>query len=221
MTWIAGNHYRVVGPDREVCLFNKMPIRQDDPSYVTEIQYPVENYSLTRKCEVRMITEPRVDDRAEQPSVGIRTPVTMPELPTIIPQLHSEVYGWLKQQGIPPSGAPFIRYHVINMPGKLDIELGVPVATPVSGKGRVSGGTLPAGRYASLTYIGPYEGDGLMKANGALLDWMKQQGLAQDRFDDPSGDGFVARYETYITDPGNEPDPSKWQTEVAIRLADH
>lgn len=42
LLWTEVNGYRIVGPDREVCLFNKMPIRQDDPSYVTEIQYPVE-----------------------------------------------------------------------------------------------------------------------------------------------------------------------------------
>jgi DNA-binding transcriptional MerR regulator/predicted transcriptional regulator YdeE len=42
LTWIDANGYRVHGPDREVYLFNKAPIRQDDSSYVTEIQYPVE-----------------------------------------------------------------------------------------------------------------------------------------------------------------------------------
>jgi DNA-binding transcriptional MerR regulator/predicted transcriptional regulator YdeE len=41
-TWIEANEYRIVGPDREVYLYNTMPIRRDDPSYVTEIQYPVE-----------------------------------------------------------------------------------------------------------------------------------------------------------------------------------
>jgi DNA-binding transcriptional MerR regulator len=42
ITWIDANGYRIVGPDREVNLHNTMPIRLDDPSYVTEIQYPVE-----------------------------------------------------------------------------------------------------------------------------------------------------------------------------------
>jgi DNA-binding transcriptional MerR regulator/predicted transcriptional regulator YdeE len=39
--WIEANGYRIAGPDREINLYNRMPIRQDDPSYVTEIQYPV------------------------------------------------------------------------------------------------------------------------------------------------------------------------------------
>lgn len=42
LKWIEANGYRIVGPDREINLYNKTPIRLDDPSYVTEIQYPVE-----------------------------------------------------------------------------------------------------------------------------------------------------------------------------------
>jgi DNA-binding transcriptional MerR regulator/predicted transcriptional regulator YdeE len=42
LTWIEANGYRIAGPDREVYLYNAMPIRLDDPSYVTEVQYPVE-----------------------------------------------------------------------------------------------------------------------------------------------------------------------------------
>jgi DNA-binding transcriptional MerR regulator/predicted transcriptional regulator YdeE len=46
LTWIEANGYRIVGPDREVYLYNAMPIRLDDPTYVTEIQYPVELVAL-------------------------------------------------------------------------------------------------------------------------------------------------------------------------------
>lgn len=42
LKWIELNGYQIVGPDREVYLYNAQPIRSDDPSYVTEIQYPVE-----------------------------------------------------------------------------------------------------------------------------------------------------------------------------------
>lgn len=43
-TWIEANGYRIVGPDREINLYNLHPVRRDDPSYVTEIQYPVEKF---------------------------------------------------------------------------------------------------------------------------------------------------------------------------------
>jgi DNA-binding transcriptional MerR regulator/predicted transcriptional regulator YdeE len=42
LKWIEANGYRITGPDREIYLYNAMPIRQDNPTYVTEIQYPVE-----------------------------------------------------------------------------------------------------------------------------------------------------------------------------------
>ena len=42
LTWIEANGYRIVGADREVYLYNATPIRLDDPTYITEIQYPVE-----------------------------------------------------------------------------------------------------------------------------------------------------------------------------------
>jgi DNA-binding transcriptional MerR regulator/predicted transcriptional regulator YdeE len=41
LTWIEANGYRIAGPDREVYLYNATPIRLDDPSYITELQYPV------------------------------------------------------------------------------------------------------------------------------------------------------------------------------------
>jgi len=41
-----------------------------------------------------------------------------------------------------------------------------------------------------------------------------------DRWDTEQGDNFRGRYETYLTDPTVEPRKSKWQIEVAIKLAD-
>jgi effector-binding domain-containing protein len=39
--WIEANGYRIVGPNREIYLYCAEPVRQDDESYVTEIQFPV------------------------------------------------------------------------------------------------------------------------------------------------------------------------------------
>jgi effector-binding domain-containing protein len=166
-----------------------------------------------------MVTEPKLEERPMQHYMGIRTLAALPELSTVIPQLHSEVMKWLQQQGISPNGAPFIRYHVINMETKLDIEMGWPIANPLSGEGRITAGVIPAGRYATVLYTGDYSG--LMEANRVLIDWAKDSGIQWDRWDDPNGDAFRSRLEFYITDPGNEPDPSKWETEVTIMLADN
>lgn len=106
--------------------------------------------------------------------MGIRTKATMQDLGTVIPQLHGEVFAWLGQRAVEPAGAPFTRYHVINMESELDIEMGVPVATPAPGDGRIRPGVLPAGRYAALVYTGVENG---VAANGALLRWGAEEGL--------------------------------------------
>ena len=105
-----------------------------------------------------MITEPKIEDRNEQPYVGIRTQVTMQEIGKVLPPLWGEVYGWLASKGSKPAGAPLWRYRVINMAVKMEIDAGVPVATAVTGDNRINADILPAGRYATLIYTGPYQG---------------------------------------------------------------
>ena len=163
-----------------------------------------------------MITKPKLEDRDEQHYAGLRTQVPMQALKKVIPQLLGEVFAWLEEQGVTPAGAPFIRYHVVDMAGSMDVELGVPVATAVQGDGRVSPGVIPAGRYATLVYSGVTG----IKGNKALLEWAVKNDITWDRWDDEHGDAFGARVEYFLTDPAEEPDKKKWETEVAIRLAD-
>jgi effector-binding domain-containing protein len=164
-----------------------------------------------------IITEPKLENRSEQHYVGIRTQASTQELPTVIPQLLGEVFGWLGKQEIEPAGAPFMRYYVINMETKLDMEIGVPIASPLRGDSRVSGGVIPSGRYAALVYTGVENG---FAGNKALIDWASANGIVWDRWDDPNGDAFRSRVEYFLTNPDHEPDPAKWETEVAIKLAD-
>jgi effector-binding domain-containing protein len=226
LKWIEANGYRIAGADRELNIFHTPPFRRDNPTYVTEIQYPVEKithettYSFSRSAykETNMIDGPKIGERSEVHYVGIRTMAAHTELDKVIPQHHDEIYEWLKQQGIEPTGAPFIRYNCINMAEKLDVELGVPVGANVVGNERIVKGVLPSGRYASLTYFGDY--GGLYDANAVLIGWAKEKGIKWDNWDTPQGDMFRSRVEVYIKDPGNEPDPAKYETEVAIKMAD-
>ena len=166
-----------------------------------------------------MITEPKIEDRNEQHYVGIRTQVTMQEMGPVLPPLWGEVYGWLASKGLKPAGAPLWRYRIVDMEAKMEIDVGVPVATTVTGDGRVTADILPAGRYATLIYTGPY--DGLMRATGDLLDWAKEKAIVWDKWPvGPTGEGWRARVENYLTDPKEEPDSAKWETELAFKLAD-
>ena len=160
-------------------------------------------------------SQPRIDYRAEQPTLGIRVQTPFRGMFKVVDGLRKELNGWLAQQGVQPAGPPFLRYHVIDMDGEMDIEYGVPVRERMSGDGRVEPGVLPAGRYASLIY----SGSGL-QGNRALIEWAKQNGVPFDRWDDPKGDAFRARLETYMTDPKVEPRKTKWQVEMAVRVRD-
>ena len=55
-----------------------------------------------------IVTEPKVEQRAAVPYMGIRTDATMEQLPTVIPQLIGEMFGWLGQQGIALRRVPAI-----------------------------------------------------------------------------------------------------------------
>lgn len=164
-----------------------------------------------------MITEPKLENRHEQHYVAIRTQVTMQELDTAIQHLRREVLAWIAHQGIAPTGAPFLRNRVIDMKALLDIEVGIPVVSVESADNRVRAGVLPAGLYASLVYT---EWDRGIEANAALLDWGVKQGLVWDAWETEKGQAFGARLMSLLTDPNEEPDQAKWETEVAIRLAD-
>jgi effector-binding domain-containing protein len=163
-----------------------------------------------------MITEPKVEDRKEQHYVAVRTQATMNELETAISQGIREVAAWLGTHGMAPTGAPFIRYLVIDMEALLEIEVGFPVTSALSGDGHVRAGVLPAGQYASLVYTNIDQG---IEANYALLQWGAAQGLVWDKWETEKGDAFGSRFEAFLTNPDEEPDRTKWETEVAIRLA--
>ena len=81
------------------------------------------------------------------------------------------------------------------------------------GDDRVRSGVLPAGRYVTLRHTGPY--DGLIASNAALQDWAKGRGITFGSRDTELGEAWPGRAEHYLTDPSAEPDPAKWQVDVA------
>ena len=136
-----------------------------------------------------------------QPIVGIRTQTTMGRIAEVMGPLFGELFGYVQQSGQAPAGMPFAIYH--GMDGdNVDLECGMPVAAPMAGTDRIRAGELPGGTAATVTHTGPY--DQLGQTWTALTAWMKSQGL------EPAG----APWEVYVTDPGAEPDPSKWRTDI-------
>jgi effector-binding domain-containing protein len=161
-----------------------------------------------------MSREPTLEQRPEQPYVAIPATVSMDTLGPAISALIGEVFGWLHERAVEPAGPPFVRYLTIDMPSRLDIEIGVPIAHPHPGDARVSTGSLPAGRYATLLHIGPYPD--LVEATERLLTWGASNGVGWATTNEPDGERWGARLEFYLTDPQEEPDPQRYETELAF-----
>lgn len=160
-----------------------------------------------------MSHEPQIQARAAQPYVAIRRTVTMDGISGAVDEAFPELFGWLAGNGIAVGGAPFIRYLVIDMAAELEIELAVPVGAPAAGSGRVRAGVLPEGRYAVLRHTGPH--DGLIASNAELQRWAHEHGVEFDTWDTAQGPAWRSRAEHYLTDPSKEPDPAKWEVDVA------
>ena len=75
------------------------------------------------------------------------------------------------------------------------------------GEGDVVADMLPGGLVATTMHEGPY--DRLTDAHAAIQQWVEEQGLK----------AAGAPWESYVTDPGECPDPKDWQTEVIWPLA--
>lgn len=161
------------------------------------------------------IGKPKIDQRPKITSMGIRTIAPFRGMSKVIGKLVDELNAWMEENKVKTAGPPFLRFHVIDMRGFMDISYCVPVKKALPNNGDVKADFIPAGRYASLIYSG-----GGISANRALIEWVRAQGMDFDRWDTEQGDNFRGRYETYLTDPEIEPRKSKWRIEVAIKLAD-
>ena len=164
-----------------------------------------------------MSQEPKIEERAAQHYAGIQATVPMGGISGAVDDAFPELFGWLAGTGTAPAGPPFIRYLVIDMEASLQLELGVPVAEPMPESGRIRPGTLSAGRYVVLRHVGPY--DGLVAGNAALLDWAREHAVALDSWDTSRGTAWRSRIEHYLTNPATEPDPAKWEVDIAYLTA--
>lgn len=165
-----------------------------------------------------MTTEPRIEVRAEQPCVSIPIRVALREwgrANALVP----EVFGWLQHRGIAPGGPLFYRYRVIGgADEEFHLEVGVPLAEPVAGDGRVAAGRVPGGSYAVLTHHG--HPDRIRESFAVLEEWARRRGIAWAVRDVAGRTVWDGRFEFYLTDPAVQPDPRRWSTQIAYLLAD-
>lgn len=173
------------------------------------------NKKLLERLRAPEIGAPGIERRPLRHTVGIRIVTPFEGMFAQVDVLLKALREWVDQHGLAEQGPYFLRYYCIDMAGDMDIEVGFVVKKPQTAEGRVQPGVMPAGRYAHLTYS-RYA----LRGNQALSIWAKDNHIALDRRNTPAGESFGCRYEAYLTDYRTEPRKTKWQVDLAIRLAD-
>jgi hypothetical protein len=162
-----------------------------------------------------IVEPPKVEVRSAIPYVGNRVITPFRGMLAVRDRLLAEARADIKEAKIETVGYGFLRLHVIDMNGPMDLEAGYFTAEPAhTGHPRLRLGSMAAGRYAVMKYQ-----DHARRANQALQDWVRDSGLVLDRRTVPQGDEFACRYEAFWTDPVVEPRKTRWTVELAILLA--
>ena len=161
------------------------------------------------------IGAPGIDRRVARQYIGLRMITPFEGMFAQTDRLFKELRQWVNTHGLAEQGPYFLRYHVIDMKGLMDVQASFFVKSQQTGDGRVTGGVLPGGRYAHLTYS-RYA----LRGNQALLLWVQENKLEVDKEITSKGEAFGCRYEAYLTDYRSEPRKTRWQVDLAIRLRD-
>jgi effector-binding domain-containing protein len=140
----------------------------------------------------------RIDAR---PTACMRVTTTKGEIGKTIGELLSRLGEFVERNGGGAAGPPYARYFRWSDDG-VDVEIGIPVARPISGEGQVVAGELPGGEVARTLHLGPY--DGLTDTYDALHEWITGQGR------EPAG----APWEVYVRSYSDVTNPSQLTTEV-------
>jgi AraC family transcriptional regulator len=154
------------------------------------------------------MTSPAIERRVletEQPILFIRKRVAPAELQQTMAECFGALYGHGQAAGLAIAGHPMTRYAATG-PGLWTVDFIMPLIAPAEANGLMQSGTLAAGPVAFAVHRGPYEG--LPATYTAIEQWIE-------------ANGFQAGgppWESYVTDPGETPDPADWLTEVAWPL---
>jgi len=138
---------------------------------------------------------------AGQPILLIRRRIARHELQSMLSDCFGKLFGHGHKAGLAIAGWPVARYLSVG-PGLWTVEAAMPLASAAAGDGEMEAGSLPAGPVAVGVHAGPYEE--LPGTYAAIEQWMTDQGLK----------AAGAPWESYVTDPGQHPDPADWKTEV-------
>ena len=143
-------------------------------------------------------------ERETQPSMSIRTKASVQDLPQVLGKSYGAIAQYVGELGVYPAGPPFVVYFNMDMQN-LDIEIGFPVSKKLPDKAEIKVSEIPAGKYASCLYTGPY--NEIEPAYNALTQYMNDNGY----------ESTGIAIEVYLNDPSQTP-PQDLKTEILFLL---
>jgi effector-binding domain-containing protein len=117
-------------------------------------------------------------------------------------EIFSSITEHMQKMKVKRNGFPFCVYYTWNPEGVTVFEAGIPISRKVDGKDRIVLSELSGGKALMVSQFGPYESTG--DAHNAIDKYMKDNNKVCNG----------APWEVYITEPGNEPDTAKWETQI-------
>jgi effector-binding domain-containing protein len=145
--------------------------------------------------------EIEVETLLPQKAYAIRATAPADRVGEKVKELLPEIFEFILSNGSGVAGMPFARY-LRSGGDEVEIEAGIPVVrgTPVSGHIQLI--ELHGGSVAVMLHVGSHEE--LPQAHAKLKAWVREKGKS----------AMEASWEEYVTGPGDETDPQKWETRV-------
>jgi len=148
-----------------------------------------------------IISKIQMFEQPEQHVLSTRATIHFRDFPETAGAAYGKIMEYAAQCGLLFSNGPYVCYHNADLE-KLDVEMGFPVARPVSGNGEIVGYTIPAQKAVSGIFQGPYhETDPLMLE---IVRWIVENGYEQA--------GAIFNY--YLNDAGRP--ASELLTQITI-----
>jgi effector-binding domain-containing protein len=148
-------------------------------------------------------TDMKIKQTDKQYALVIKDSSACDEVDMLMGKVFGELGQYVGENRIEVSGYPFAKCYLWDeKANKYVAEIGFVIKNKVEGKGNIKCIEIPSAKVVSAIHNGAYETSG--NTHMAIDNYIKENKLTCS--------GIPT--EIYITDPGKEPDMTKWQTEI-------
>lgn len=163
---------------------------------------------LNEQCKIIAEEKQPIVDIVRLPETsyaGMKETVTWAEIGPKMEYMYDQIMVAIQKQNLTVTERPFAVYHAMNE-GTIELECGIPVRDSFESKNNVLCNKRSAGEYAFSIHKGSYEN--LETTHTVIQNWITDHELKV----------IGGPMEIYLTDQQNEPDTTKWITQIYYPL---